>query len=1013
MLYRIPHRLLSLRRLYGLRLAMALLLAGHLAPALPAHGAVPAPKILVLNSYHAGYRGSDDIVSGFSRTIRDVIPDADIKVEYLDSKNYSGLAYDLHLLEMLRFKYQKQAFNLILSTDDYAFDLLLKHRDELFGRTPVVFCGTNYFDASRITARPDFIGIDERPSFNETLELIFKIHPATKQIIAIHDDSITGHLNDAEFRLATAGYAGRAAFAYRSGKRLNELIQEVRQLQEGTIIVYFASFVPDATGKRISSIEALKQLSHASTAPIYGGWEFTLGHGIVGGRLVNLRQHGIHAAHLAVKVLEGLPNTTFKSLEPSPNPFAFDYNQLQRFKIPPSALPAGSIIINRPPTFFSSHGTALMAVLSACLLLLVILVFIKLAKSRRDLLRSQLKFATIFRTSPDLIAITERHTGRFLEVNDAFERVMGFAKEEVIGRTSLEIGTWGSVEDREQLKLALGQSSRLMNFKTNFRRKNGEVFTALVSLEAVPLEGTECFILSARDITDRIQMENALRERKARYRAMINAFEGFIYICSPDYRIQFMNERLIRRTGHDATGEFCYQALHDLDAVCAWCPNERVLAGETVQWEINSPKDGRWYQMSNTPVENADGSISKQAMITDITDRKLAEDEKKRFEQQFQQTQKLESLGVLAGGIAHDFNNILAIIIGYCSLVRLDYATAEHHIPEIEKAADRAAGLCRQMLTYAGKAQSIQSRFNLVTLVDEMVRMLASTISHNVIIKPTISPAVPYITGDPNQVRQVVMNLILNAAEAIGENKGEIGVSLTTVILGPDDHCESDHLGRPIPAGTFICLEVADNGCGMDEHTRLRLFEPFYTTKFTGRGLGMSAVLGILKSHQGLLQFTSKPGVGTIFKVYLPADTGALAKETARQDDHGHWQGSGTVLVAEDEDQLLLVLKETLEYLGFTPIGASNGREALALYQANADDIALVVTDIGMPFMDGYELCRELKKLNPKLPVIISSGFGDAVVSSQMINEDVAGMISKPYSLQQLQSVLKRVLEAP
>ncbi len=396
----------------------------------------------------------------------------------------------------------------------------------------------------------------------------------------------------------------------------------------------------------------------------------------------------------------------------------------------------------------------------------------------------------------------------------------------------------------------------------------------------------------------------------------------------------------------------------------------------------------------------------------DITNRKQAEEEKQTFELQMQHAQKLESLGVLSGGIAHDFNNILAIIMGYCSLTKMDYETAENNILEIEKAAERAAGLCRQMLAYAGKAQLTKTQVNMRMLVDEMASMLKSTIPLNAVIKSDLSTDIPFLDADASQLRQIVMNLIINASEAIGKEQGEIQVSLakSTVLAGQS---ENDYNGNTIPPGEFVCLEVTDNGCGMDEETKWRIFEPFYTTKFTGRGLGMSAVLGIIKSHGGSLQLFSQLGQGTTFKVYLPIPK----KYSAEDGDHKQsipsapWKGSGTILLVEDEDQVRLIAKALLKNIGFTVLEAVNGKEALELYQRNATDITLVFTDMGMPIMDGYELFYELKKLNPELPIIVSSGYGDAEVGSRIGIDNIAGLISKPYGPDQLREVLKKALE--
>ncbi|PKN12225.1 MAG: hypothetical protein CVU69_08515 [Deltaproteobacteria bacterium HGW-Deltaproteobacteria-4] len=392
-------------------------------------------------------------------------------------------------------------------------------------------------------------------------------------------------------------------------------------------------------------------------------------------------------------------------------------------------------------------------------------------------------------------------------------------------------------------------------------------------------------------------------------------------------------------------------------------------------------------------------------------ERRQAYEEKHLIEQQFQQTQRLESLGVLAGGIAHDFNNILTIIVGYCGMTKMDFKSAEKNIPKIEKAAERAAALCRQMLAYAGKATLSESQVNVRTLVDEMASMLKTTIPHNVVIKPDLSSDILFIMGDASQLRQVVMNLIINAAEAIGDAEGEIDVKLARAEIKAE-RPEKDYLGMIIPPGRYICFEVKDNGCGMDEDTRCKIFEPFYTTKFTGRGLGLSAVLGIIKAHNGAWQMESRLGHGTTFRVYLPVQPGISETEEAQPiTASAEWQGSGTILLAEDEEQVKTIAIILLQELGFTVLDAANGKEALELYQQNAADITLVVTDMGMPVMNGYELFHKLKQLNPQLPIIISSGFGEGDISSKIPSEEIAGLINKPYRFEHLREVLRSAVE--
>ena len=455
--------------------------------------------------------------------------------------------------------------------------------------------------------------------------------------------------------------------------------------------------------------------------------------------------------------------------------------------------------------------------------------------------------------------------------------------------------------------------------------------------------------------------------------------------------------------------------------VCHLFPNDKVLQdlhaesylGVTL-WSKTHEPIGLIAVISRRPIANRTmaESIMKIVGISAAgeIERLEAEEKRKTLEQQLVFTQKLESLGVLSSGIAHDFNNILAIIMGYCSLTKMDYETAEKHIPEIEKAVERAAGLCRQMLAYSGKSQIVQSTFDFVDVVFEMVRMLKTSLPQNAVIKFDSPPKLQLLLGDVSQVRQVVMNLIINASEAIGEVQGEIRVSITKTAITNSEQV-LDHQGKTISPGWYTCLEVTDNGSGMNNETRQRIFEPFYTTKFTGRGLGMSAVLGIINSHGGALQLFSQEGQGTTFKVYLPIpDNESAESDSTLKAPPTPWTGSGTILLVEDENQIRMIANAFLSKLGFTVIEATNGKEALELYLENVEDVILVVTDMGMPVMSGYELFQELKKLKPELPIIISSGFGDVDVSSKISREDIAGLISKPYSFDQLRDVLKSVV---
>ncbi|MBA6349825.1 response regulator [Colwellia sp. BRX8-9] len=443
---------------------------------------------------------------------------------------------------------------------------------------------------------------------------------------------------------------------------------------------------------------------------------------------------------------------------------------------------------------------------------------------------------------------------------------------------------------------------------------------------------------------------------------------------------------------------------------------ELVIANEELVFQ-NNEKEKRAAELviANEVLAFQNNEKEKRAAELVIANEVLAFESKKKalFEHQLQlqRSQRLESLGVLSGGIAHDFNNILGIIIGNCELIKMNVETATRNIPKIAAAAERGAGLCRQMMVYAGNTPLTITNVDMVVQVDEAICMLKEVISPNAVIKTKVSSEISMVKGDISQLYQVIMNLIINASEAIGTEQGKVDVllSMYRVIEG---ETVKDYHDQLIPTGEYLCLEVTDNGGGMDEETKEKVFEPFYTTKFTGRGLGMSAVLGIIKSHAGALQLFSQLGQGTTFKIYLPALSNEH-NESDKESSSVHsvsWKGSGTLLLVEDDENIRPLAKEFLEILGYTILEAVNGKEALKMYKNNATEINLVFTDMGMPVMDGYELFEKLKKIKPELPIVVSSGFGDTEISTKLGRDRVAGIVSKPYSIDKLREVMKGLL---
>jgi PAS domain S-box-containing protein len=400
--------------------------------------------------------------------------------------------------------------------------------------------------------------------------------------------------------------------------------------------------------------------------------------------------------------------------------------------------------------------------------------------------------------------------------------------------------------------------------------------------------------------------------------------------------------------------------------------------------------------------------------VTDITARKAAEEQRLQLEQQMQQTQKLESLGVLAGGIAHDFNNLLTIILGNASLA-LDelpsMSPARDSLWAIEKTALRAAELCRQMLAYSGQGRFIIETLRLNELVREMASLFKASLSKKVLLNLNLVDDLPSLRGDPSQIRQVVMNLMINAAEALGDRSGIVTISTGVMECRPDDLTGAYREER-LAEGVYVWLEVSDTGCGMDPETRRRIFEPFFTTKFTGRGLGLSAVLGIVRGHQGALQVTSALGRGTTFKVLFPAAP-PVGPQSALPTGAplGAWQGRGMVLLVDDEDSVRTLGARMLERIGFQALVASDSQEALELYQVRRGEIVLVLLDVTMPDMDGEETLRQLQRLDAQVRVVMTSSYTEAEMAPRFTGPRRCGFLQKPYTLEALTQCLRKALE--
>ncbi len=516
----------------------------------------------------------------------------------------------------------------------------------------------------------------------------------------------------------------------------------------------------------------------------------------------------------------------------------------------------------------------------------------------------------------------------------------------------------------------------------------------------------------ARDVTARKLAEGKLQEAEARYRELFENANDILYTHDLAGTLTSVNKTALEISGYAAEEVLGRSVLDLLAPECraeAFRMVQRKLSGEDTATRYESvlvSKSG-----ARIPVEVSTRLIREngvpagvQGIARDITERKRAEAERLRLEAQIQHTQKLEGLGVLAGGIAHDFNNLLVGILGNAglALTRLsDSAPARPFVEKIEATAQRAAELTNQMLAYAGKGTFEVRPVHLPTLAREMTQLLAASISKTALLRYDFEPDLPLIRGDIAQLHQVIMNLVTNASDAIGDRSGTITIRTGTVVLEREQLVET-YLHDDFEPGPYVCLEVADTGCGMDAETQKRMFDPFFSTKFAGRGLGLAAVLGIVRSHRGAIRIQSQPGAGTTFQVFFPAvpRTVAVEGEAPPIDPDAEvrrWRGNGLVLIVDDEKRVRDVAKSILEHRGFQTLTAVDGREGVRLFAEYSDQIRLVLLDLTMPGLDGNAVLAEIRRMRADVPVILSSGYTKQDVVAEASEQDAFAFIQKPY----------------
>lgn len=844
--------------------------------------------VLILNSYHNGFTWTDNQVSAAQEVLESAFDDLEIYVEYMDTKRIFTSDYLNYLSQIFRLKYANKKLDAIITTDDNALHFVMRYHNDIFGGSPVSFCGINDYSDSLLNGRDQFTGVIEVLDIKPTIDLALKLHPSTRKVVVVVDSTPTGIGQLKEVQKTSQQYR-HLEFEYLEGRNLtnNELLEKLRLLPKNSICL-LTVWLRDKNNEYLSAVQGGKLISQNASVPVYGIIDMYYGHGIVGGKLLNSATHGHIAAELAVRIINGEKPSDIPVLIESTNPYMFDYKQLDRWAINTLDLPAGSTIINQPFSFYETYRTLIWGIIGSFLVLVFfisVLLFniIIRRKVELSLKESEERYRAIFEQADEAILLLDVETGSFIDFNDCAHNNLGYSRDEFKG---IKIPDIEVVENEEEylrhLDKILQQGSD--RFETKHRHKDGHILVMSIQSHLITYGRRKCIL----------------------------------------------------------------------------------------------------------------------AIWTDMT-------EFKEMEAQLAQKQKMESVGTLAGGVAHEFNNILGGIIGYAEIAKddaMDNRLVCQSLEEILKLSGRARDTVKQILSFSRKNKPQQKLIRLASLLREELKVLRVTIPTTIDIREAIDGCSGTILGDQTQIQQAIMNMCMNAAYAMKENGGVLGVGLSPVMMDAEDVKHYIDL-KP---GDYLELTISDTGIGIDPKLMDKIFDPFFTTKEVGKGTGMglAVVHGTVKEHGGHISVKSIVGQGTTFTVLFPKADGDAE---IISEDQQLPTGNESILIVDDEEFMVFSQKKILERIGYHVTAMTNSLEALGLFKKYPQRYDLIITDLTMPHLTGDRLASEVTAIRPDMPVILATGYADAVDSEKVKQSGIKAFIPKPCKKQDLAKTIRLVLD--
>ncbi len=974
-----------------------------------------SPKILILHSYHHEFAWTDEIQKGISKTIWAAYPKAELYAEFMNTKRNPPE----NIFPVLKTLYQKSfsniRFDVVVVSDNNALDFMLMHRDELFPGVSVVYCGINNINDYKFVAGSGYTGVSEDPDLASTIRIALKLHPGTRKVAVISDNTETGEINLGLVRKIVPQFP-EISFVELSRLSADQLSTRLKALGNDTIVLN-VSFLRDAAGRLFTPRESMEYIVRVSPRPVYTGWDYNMAPGAMGGKMLSGLVQGRHAGELVVKILKG-ENADALPMRDSPTSYILNYEGLKKFDIKESQLPPDTVVTGKPNTFYERYafylwlGAGLFAV--QCTIIAILFFNIKRRKQEEiarkaaevELRDTDELFKLLLHHSPVYIFVKEvtATESRVLRASENYAQMIGFPGSKMIGKTMAElfppelaanitVDDWSVVSGNQVIRVE--------------EELNGRYYVTI----KFPLSQEEKKLLAGYtiDVTERKLAEKELLYSNSLTNAIFESTADGILIVDREGKIVRWNQKfvdilhvpesLLDKTIKDPVLEYVLGQVarpkEFLDKV-----QELYAHPEESGIDLLELSDGRVLERYSQPLWINDDIVARFWSFRDISERE-------EYEKEHLKIEKLESLGVLAGGIAHDFNNILTGVMGNISFARLlldKFHKAAEPLYEAEKATVRAGELARQLLTFSRGGEPIKKIVSVRNLLKEAVSLVLRGSN----VKGTIEAAndLSAVEADEGQLNQVFTNIVINATQAM-PGGGNLLVKATNEQLEAHNKFE-------LPAGSYVKLVFSDDGCGIPAEDLIKIFDPYFTTKSAGNGLGLASAHSIIVRHGGVIRVTSRQGKGTEFTIHIPAISDNIDEQSVSSPPKSTGGHGGSVLVMDDEEMICTLVTNQLQYLGYHVTTCADGVEAIDLYRSAMEagtPFVVVIMDLTIPGgMGGKEAAEKILAIDPQARLIVSSGYSGDPVLANFRNYGFSGVVEKPYNVEKLEAALNSVL---